>query len=98
MLPFCRAPEHGDPSKKAPLRRTWEALDERRMVIYFARFRPNSQWNHLCATIVGHPVSAGATHLPQTEPDPLLSPHDVVRIQIESLRNNDTPMKTVELR
>ncbi len=25
----------------------------RRIVIYFARFRPNSQWNDTCATIVG---------------------------------------------
>ncbi len=33
----------------------------------------------------------GATHLPQTEPDPSLSPQDVVSIQIEALRNNDTP-------
>ncbi len=33
----------------------------------------------------------GATHLPRTEPDPSLSPQDVVSIQIEALRNNDTP-------
>ncbi len=33
----------------------------------------------------------GATHLPQTEPDPSLSPQDVVSIQIEALRNNDIP-------
>jgi hypothetical protein len=33
----------------------------------------------------------GATHLPQTEPDPSLSPQDVVSIQIEALGNNDTP-------
>ncbi len=32
-----------------------------------------------------------ADHLPQTEPDPSLSPQDVVSIQIEALRNNDTP-------
>ena len=34
---------------------------------------------------------AGATHVPQTEPDPSLSPQDVVSIQIEALRNNDVP-------
>ncbi len=34
---------------------------------------------------------AGASHLPQTEPVPSLSPQDVVSIQIEALRNNDTP-------
>ena len=33
----------------------------------------------------------GATHLPQTEPDPSLSPQDVVSIQIEALQHNDTP-------
>ncbi len=32
-----------------------------------------------------------ADHLPQTEPDPSLSPQDVVSIQIEALRHNDTP-------
>ena len=32
-----------------------------------------------------------ATHLPQTEPDPSLSPQDVVSIQIEALQHNDTP-------
>ena len=35
----------------------------------------------------------GATHLPQTEPDPSLSPQDVVSIQVEALSNNDTPYK-----
>ncbi len=34
-----------------------------------------------------------ATHLPQTEPDPSLSPRDVVSIQIEALKNNDIPYK-----
>ncbi len=29
------------------------ALDKRPMVIYFARFRPNSRWNDTCAAIVG---------------------------------------------
>ncbi len=33
----------------------------------------------------------GASHLPQTEPDPSLSPQDVVSIQIEALQHNDTP-------
>lgn len=32
-----------------------------------------------------------ATHLPQTAPDPSLSPRDVVSIQIEALQHNDTP-------
>ena len=35
----------------------------------------------------------GATHLPQTQPDPSLSPQDVVNIQVEALGNNDTPYK-----
>ncbi len=34
---------------------------------------------------------AGASHLSQTEPDPSLSPEDVVSIQIEALQQNDTP-------
>ncbi len=32
-----------------------------------------------------------ADRLPQAEPDPSLSPQDVVSIQIEALQNNDTP-------
>ena len=32
-----------------------------------------------------------ADELPQTKPDPSLSPQDVVSIQIEALLNNDTP-------
>lgn len=32
-----------------------------------------------------------ADQLPQTEPDPSLSPQDVVSIQMDALRNNDTP-------
>ena len=32
-----------------------------------------------------------ADHLPQTEPDPSLSPQDVVSIQIEALQQNDRP-------
>ncbi len=34
---------------------------------------------------------AGASHLSLTEPDPSLSPEDVVSIQIEALQQNDTP-------
>ncbi len=43
------------------------------------------------AMLVVLAAPATATHLPQAEPDPSLSPHDVVSIQIEALRNNDTP-------
>ena len=43
----------------------------------------------LAVLLVATPV--GATHLPQTEPDPSLSPQDVVSIQIEALQHNDTP-------
>ncbi len=39
--------------------------------------------------LLAAPVAA--TELLQTEPDPSLSPQDVVSIQIEALRNNDTP-------
>ena len=39
--------------------------------------------------VFAEPVAA--THLPQTEPDPSLSPRDVVSIQIEALQNNDAP-------
>lgn len=42
----------------------------------------------LCACLVA-PVTA--ERLKQTEPDPSLSPQDVVRIQMEALRDNDTP-------
>ena len=38
-------------------------------------------------------ASVAADHFPQTEPDPSLSPKDVVSIQMEALRNNDTPYK-----
>ncbi len=34
---------------------------------------------------------AGASHISLTEPDPSLSPEDVVSIQIEALQQNDTP-------
>lgn len=43
------------------------------------------------ALLVALTAPAAAGHLPQTEPDPSLSPQDVVSIQIEALRNNDTP-------
>ncbi len=39
--------------------------------------------------VLGAPV--GAADLARTEPDPSLSPRDVVNIQVEALRNNDTP-------
>ncbi len=39
--------------------------------------------------VLAAPVAAN--HLPQTKPDPSLSPQDVVSIQIEALRNNDIP-------
>lgn len=37
------------------------------------------------------PVVADHHHLPRTEPDPSLSPRDVVSIQIKALQKNDTP-------
>ena len=43
------------------------------------------------ALLVVLATPVGATHLPQTEPDPSLSPQDVVSIQIEALQNNDIP-------
>ena len=45
----------------------------------------------IAALLVVLAAPVGATHLPQTEPDPSLSPQGVVSIQIEALRNNDTP-------
>ena len=50
--------------------------------------------NVFCLTLLlslSAPVEA--THRPQTEPDPSLSPRDVVSIQIEALKNNDIPYK-----
>ncbi len=41
--------------------------------------------------LVALAAPVGATHLPQTEPDPSLSPRDVVSIQIEALQHNDMP-------
>ncbi len=46
-------------------------------------------WVTAFLVVLAAPV--GATHFPQTEPDPSLSPQDVVSIQIEALQNNDTP-------
>ncbi len=46
-------------------------------------------WVAALLIVMAAPVSA--THLPQTEPDPSLSPRDVVSIQIEALQYNDTP-------
>ena len=43
------------------------------------------------ALLVVFATPVGATDLPQTEPDPSLSPQDVVSIQIEALQNNDIP-------
>jgi hypothetical protein len=43
------------------------------------------------ALLVVLAAPAGATHLPQVEPDPSLSVRDVMSIQIEALQNNDTP-------
>ena len=45
----------------------------------------------VAALLVMLAAPVGATHLPQTEPDPSLSSQDVVSIQIEALQYNDTP-------
>ncbi len=50
-----------------------------------------NQLIRIAALLVVLATPVGATHLPQTEPDPSLSPQDVVSIQIEALRNNDIP-------
>ena len=64
-----------------------------RLLEYVVPFRVSTMKQSIWATalLVALTMSAGATHLPQTEPDPLLSPLDVVRIQIEALWSNDTP-------
>ena len=49
------------------------------------------QLARVTALLVVLAVPAGATYLPQVEPDPSLSARDVVSIQIEALQNNDTP-------
>ncbi len=48
----------------------------------------------IAALLVVLTAPVGAAHLPQTEPDPSLSPQDVVSIQIEALRNNDIPYES----
>ena len=50
-----------------------------------------NQLIRIAALLVVLAAPVGATHLPQTEPVPSLSPRDVVSIQIEALRNNDIP-------
>ncbi len=45
----------------------------------------------IAALLVVLATPVGASHLPQTEPVPSLSPRDVVSIQIEALGNNDSP-------
>jgi hypothetical protein len=45
----------------------------------------------VAASFLALVAPAAADHLPQTEPDPSLSPQDVVSIQIEALQKNDTP-------
>ncbi len=47
----------------------------------------------IAALLIVFAAPLGASHLPQTEPDPSLAPQDVVSIQIEALGNNDTPYK-----
>jgi len=49
------------------------------------------QLARVTALLVVLAAPAGATHLPQVEPDPSLLARDVVSIQIEALQNNDTP-------
>ena len=50
-----------------------------------------NQLIRIAALLIVLAAPVGATHLPQTEPDPSLPPQGVVSIQIEALRNNDTP-------
>ena len=50
-----------------------------------------TQFLGIIALLVVLAAPVGAIHLPQTEPDPSLSPQDVVSIQIEALQHNDTP-------
>ena len=45
----------------------------------------------IATLLVALAAPGGASHLPQTEPVPSLSPQDVVSIQIEALQNNDSP-------
>ncbi len=50
-----------------------------------------NQLLRVSALLAAFAAPVGAAHLPQTEPDPSLSPQDVVSIQVEALGNNDTP-------
>jgi len=52
-----------------------------------------NQLVRIAALLVLFAAPLGASHLPQTEPDPSLAPQDVVSIQIEALQQNDTPYK-----
>ncbi len=52
-----------------------------------------NQLVRIAALLVLFAAPLGASHLPQTEPDPSLAPQEVVSIQIEALGNNDTPYK-----
>jgi len=54
---------------------------------------PLKQLVRLTALLIVLATPVGATELQQTEPDPSLLPQDVVRIQIEALRDNDIPYK-----
>lgn len=51
------------------------------------------QFVHVTALLIILTTPVGATDLQQPEPDPSLLPQDVVRIQIEALRDNDIPYK-----
>ncbi len=52
---------------------------------------PMKQFVRVTALLIVLATPACATDLPPTEPDPSLSPQDVVSIQIEALQNNDIP-------
>ncbi len=49
------------------------------------------QFLQITVLLVVLAAPAGASHISLTEPDPSLSPEDVVSIQIEALQHNDTP-------
>ncbi len=55
------------------------------------------QLTRVTALLVVLATPLGASELPLTEPDPSLSPRDVVSIQIEALRNNDIPYEDKEI-
>ncbi len=52
-----------------------------------------NQLLRIAALLVIFATPLDASHLPQTQPDPSLSPQDVVSIQVEALGNNDSPYK-----